>query len=55
MTTTQLARRAVRLYNCDMVPKRVNRHNQLQWIASVRRLGDKWLLAVPIKRENGNA
>jgi len=55
MTTIQLARRAVRLYNCDMVPKRVNRHNQRSYIAAVLRLGDRWLLAVPIKRENGNA
>lgn len=55
MTTIQLARRAVRIYSNDMAPKHINRHNQRQWIAAVQRLGDKWLLAVPVKRESNHA
>jgi hypothetical protein len=43
MTTMQLARRAVRLFNNNMVAKHVNRHNQRSWINAVRELGDKWV------------
>lgn len=42
-----LARRAVRMYNNDMVPKSTNRHNQKSWLRSVHLLGDRWLLAKP--------
>ena len=45
MTGMTLARRAVRLYNNDMVPKYINRANQRAWLRSVRFLGDRWLLA----------
>lgn len=51
MSTLQLARRAIRLYSCDMATKSINRHNQRQWLRSVALLGDKWLLATPINRE----
>jgi hypothetical protein len=29
---------------------KIDRHNQRQWIRSIRYLGDKWVLAVPNKR-----
>jgi hypothetical protein len=31
--------------------QRLDRRNQLAWIRAVRRLGDKWLLAVPVARK----
>jgi hypothetical protein len=43
-TTLSLAKRAVRLYSCDLVP---NRANQRAWLRAVQLLGDKWLLAKP--------
>jgi len=49
---TQLARRAIRLYSCDLVPQSTNRHNQRAWLRSVAMLGDKWLLAKPVQKEN---
>ena len=45
-----LRQRARALYNNDMVPEHINRHNQRQWVRAVMRLGDKWLIAKPIKR-----
>lgn len=36
------------LFAVDYVPIHTQRHNQRQWVKSVRRLGDKWLLAKPI-------
>ncbi len=49
MNTTAL--RQVRLlFNSQDVPAHTNRHNQRQWVRSVRYLGDKWLLAKPLER-----
>jgi hypothetical protein len=39
------------LFNVDYVPRSTNRHNQRQWIKSVRALGDSWLLAKHIERK----
>ncbi len=50
-TPMQLARKAVRLYSCDLVPKQTNRHNQIQWLRAIEMLGDKWLLAKSIPKE----
>lgn len=47
----QLAKRAIRLYSCDLAPKSVNRHNQRPWLRMVSLLGDKWLIAKPVQRE----
>jgi len=47
----QLARRAIRLYSCDLAPKSVNRHNQRSWLRMVSLLGDKWLIAKPVQKE----
>jgi hypothetical protein len=41
-----------KLYNTEGVDKRINRHNQRQWVKSIRYLGDKWLLAVPVQRKD---
>lgn len=38
------------LFAVDYVPIHTQRHNQRQWVKSVRRLGDKWLLAKPIEK-----
>lgn len=45
MSNIQLARRAIRHYNSDMVSKSVNRHNQLAYIKAVRLLGTRWVLS----------
>jgi len=50
----RLARRAIKLWNCDLVPKATNRHNQKAWLSSVQQLGPKWLLASPVTRKAGN-
>ncbi len=47
----QLAKRAIRLYSCDLAPKSVNRHNQRSYIAMRLWLGERWLLAKPVQKE----
>jgi hypothetical protein len=37
-----------RLYCVDGVPTHTQRHNCLQWVRSLRFLGNKWLLATPL-------
>jgi hypothetical protein len=51
MTSFQLAKRAIRHYSWDLAPKHINRANQRAWLRSITMLGDRWLLAKPIKRE----
>jgi len=46
----ELRQRARALFNNDMVPDRINQHNQRQWVRAVMRLGDKWLLNKQVKR-----
>ena len=48
----ELKRKARTMYNSDLVPDRINRHNQRKWVRSVLRLGDHWLVAKPIGRLN---
>lgn len=50
MKTTVL-RHVRQLFNVPHVPAHINRHNQRQWVRSIRRLGDKWLLAKPVERK----
>jgi hypothetical protein len=50
MTTEQLRKKARCLYNNDMVPEHINRHNQRKWVRAVLRLGENWLTAKPIGR-----
>ena len=51
MTTLTLARQAVRLYpHTAYTDRRAVNHLRRGWIRQIRYLGDKWLLAVPVKR-----
>lgn len=43
-------RRVRKVFNSPYAPASVNRHNQRQWVRSVRQLGSKWLLAKPVER-----
>jgi len=52
LTTEQLRRKARTIYNNDMVPEHINRHNQRKWVRAVLRLGDHWLIAKPLGRLN---
>ena len=49
---TKMLRHVRTLYNTEGVDKRINRHNQRQWVRSIRFLGDKWLLATPVQRKD---
>ena len=52
---TKMLRHVRTLFNTEGVERRINRHNQRQWVRSIRFLGDKWLLATPVQRkENVN-
>jgi hypothetical protein len=46
----KLVRHAHALWSNPLVPTSVNRHNRKAWVRSVLRLGDKWLLAQPVRR-----
>jgi hypothetical protein len=48
---TKMLRHVRTLFNTEGVERRINRHNQRQWVKSIRHLGDKWLLATPVKRK----
>ncbi len=50
MTKMQLAKHALRLWNVRHVDKQTNRSNARKWLRSVELLGDRWLLAQPIRR-----
>lgn len=50
MSKMQLAKHALRLWNVPHVPREVNRSNARRWLRSVELLGDRWLLAQPIRR-----
>jgi len=50
MTKFQLAKHALRLWNVPHVPREVNRSNARKWLRSVELLGDRWLLAQPVRR-----
>jgi len=50
LTPEQLRRKARQIYNNDMVPEHINRHNQRKWVRAVLQLGDRWLIAKPIER-----
>jgi len=50
LSTEQLRRKARQIYNNDMVPEHINRHNQRKWVRAVLRLGDHWLISKPLGR-----
>jgi hypothetical protein len=47
---TNMLIRARQHFNC--ADAKTNRHNQRQWVRSIRFLGDKWLLAAPIVKRS---
>lgn len=47
---TSMLKRVRRHFNSPFVPEAVNRANRRKWVRSVRLLGEKWLLATPVKR-----
>lgn len=47
---TKLLSHVRKIFASYDAPPHVIRSYQKQWIASVRHLGDKWLVAKPIKR-----
>lgn len=48
---TRMLKHVRQLWNTPFVPQEVNRANQRKWVQSVRRLGDKWLLAKQVERK----
>ncbi len=48
---TRMLRHVRQMWNVDHVSQEINRANQRKWVRSVRRLGDKWLLAKHIERK----
>jgi hypothetical protein len=48
---TNMLIRVRKHFDNPLSPRHTNRHNMRQWIRSVRFLGDKWLLAVPVLRK----
>lgn len=48
---THVLKRVRELFTVQGVPIHIQRHNQRRWVKSVRHLGDRWLLAKPIRRE----
>lgn len=51
MNVTAL-RRVRQLFNNPEAPASTNRHNQRQWVRSVRFLGNNWLLATRVGRRH---
>jgi len=51
LSNLSLAKRAIRLYSNELVPKAVNRYNQKSWMRSVIWLGPRWILAIPVVRQ----
>jgi hypothetical protein len=50
MSKLQLVKHALRLWNVPHVDKQTNRANARKWIASVERLGERWLLMKKVQR-----
>jgi hypothetical protein len=49
---TKMLKHVRTLFNTKDVDSRINRHNQRQWVRSIRFLGDKWLLAKHVQRKD---
>lgn len=48
-TPQELQEKAKELWNSDLVPEEQNQANQRRWIEAVLKLGEKWLLAQPVR------
>jgi hypothetical protein len=44
-------RQAVRLFRSDLVSREVNKANRIAWLRCIERMGNKWVLAVPVRKE----
>ena len=51
---TQVLRRVRQMFNNPYIPQEHNRAYQRKWVQQVRHLGDKWLLAKPVKRPDNH-
>jgi hypothetical protein len=51
MNTTLLSRLR-KLFQHDLVPTEVARHNMRAWVRSVRLLGDKWAIRRFVEKRN---
>jgi hypothetical protein len=52
---TQTLRRVRKMFSNPYIPAEHNRSYQRQWVRQVRQLGDKWLLATPVKKGGDRA
>lgn len=48
---TKMLTKVRTMYGNREASRQTNRHNQRSWVRSVRHLGDKWLLAVPVDKK----
>jgi hypothetical protein len=48
-TPEQLNERAKELWNSEHASEELNQANQRRWIEAVLKLGEKWLLAQPVR------
>jgi RNase P subunit RPR2 len=48
---TSMLTRVRQLFNVSYVPRSTNRHNQKQYIKSIRYLGNKWLIHQDNRKE----
>jgi hypothetical protein len=51
MNTTRLRQVRRAFPHIPSVPASTIRHNRRAWIRSIRELGDKWLLAAPVQKQ----
>jgi len=47
----KMLRHVRQMWNVSHVSQEINRANQRKWVRSVRRLGDRWLLAKHVERK----
>ncbi len=48
---TRLLRMTRRLWGVSYTTREINRANQLKWARAVARLGNRWLLAQPVLKQ----
>lgn len=49
---TEMLRRARKNWSVADVPMQTNRSNMRKWVKAIRVLGDKWILASPVRRKD---
>jgi hypothetical protein len=49
---TKLIRQALKLWNVPHVPRDINRSNARKWLRAVEFLGDRWLLAKKVTKND---